>query len=89
MTLKGSLGQEQPLGMEWGWGWGVEGGGGCVPDSVTKAQKRKLSQIGSKFGMQDREHAKQANNLASVERISYAMYRSISCPKNPSAGLLA
>lgn len=66
------------------------GGWWKVVDSVTKAQKRKLSQIGSKFGMQDREHAKQANNLASVERISYAMYRSITCPKKkPTAGLLA
>lgn len=48
MTLKGSLGGEQSLGME----EGVGGGGGYVPDSATKAQ-RQPAQIGSKFDVQD------------------------------------
>lgn len=59
-------------------GVGGGSGSGCFTDSVQRVQ-RKLSQIGSKFDVQDWEHVSQAKNLASVERVSCAVYKSIIC----------
>lgn len=59
-------------------GIGGGSGSGCFTDSVQKVQ-RKLSQIGSRFDVQDWEQVSQAKNLASVKSVSCAMYKSIIC----------